>query len=84
MTALAWRLLVAQLPAHPSSARVQLWRHLRADVSGPALHVCFRRASDASHGDYGDKQLPVTVADLKGGLTLNGNLAARPILPGPE
>jgi hypothetical protein len=30
MTALAWLLVVAQLPAHPSSARVQLWRHLRA------------------------------------------------------
>jgi ChrB-like protein len=27
-----WLLFVAQLPAHPSSARVQLWRHLR--VSG--------------------------------------------------
>jgi hypothetical protein len=30
MTELAWLLFVAQLPAHPSSARVQLWRHLRA------------------------------------------------------
>jgi hypothetical protein len=30
MTDLVWLLLVAQLPAHPSSARVQLWRHLRA------------------------------------------------------
>jgi hypothetical protein len=30
MTDLLWLLLVAQLPAHPSSARVQLWRHLRA------------------------------------------------------
>jgi hypothetical protein len=30
MTNLVWLLLVAQLPAHPSSARVQLWRHLRA------------------------------------------------------
>jgi hypothetical protein len=25
-----WLLFVAQLPAHPSSARVQLWRHLRS------------------------------------------------------
>jgi len=30
MDNLVWLLLVAQLPAHPSSARVQLWRHLRA------------------------------------------------------
>jgi hypothetical protein len=30
MTELLWLLFVAQLPAHPSSARVQLWRHLRA------------------------------------------------------
>jgi hypothetical protein len=30
MTELNWLLFVAQLPANPSSARVQLWRHLRA------------------------------------------------------
>jgi len=30
MTEPVWLLLVAQLPAQPSSARVQLWRHLRA------------------------------------------------------
>jgi hypothetical protein len=30
MTELVWLLFVAQLPAHPSSARVLLWRHLRA------------------------------------------------------
>lgn len=30
MDDLLWLLFVAQLPAHPSSARVQLWRHLRA------------------------------------------------------
>jgi hypothetical protein len=30
MDELLWLLFVAQLPAHPSSARVQLWRHLRA------------------------------------------------------
>jgi hypothetical protein len=30
MTELVWLLFVAHLPAQPSSARVQLWRHLRA------------------------------------------------------
>jgi ChrB-like protein len=30
MDELLWLLFVAQLPAHPSSARVQLWRRLRA------------------------------------------------------
>ncbi len=30
MSEVGWLLLVAQLPAHPSSARVQLWRHLRS------------------------------------------------------
>ena len=30
MTQPVWLLFVAQLPAQPSSARVQLWRHLRA------------------------------------------------------
>jgi hypothetical protein len=30
MSEVVWLLFVVQLPAHPSSARVQLWRHLRS------------------------------------------------------
>ena len=67
----AWLLLLAQLPSSPSSARVALWRHLRAIGATGMVNSAWVLPQAAAHAEFFEKLLETVHKQGGTGFVLN-------------